>query len=83
MCWLNTPKRGYEACGTSGMKAGLNGALMCSISDGWMDEVSWKETGWILPEEKTSEALYDFLEREVVPVFYRRQKARAATGFRE
>lgn len=70
--WLNTPKRGFEACGTSGMKAGLNGTLMCSISDGWMDEVDWKGIGWILPEEKTADALYDLLEKEIVPAFFNR-----------
>lgn len=68
--WVNTPERGKEACGTSGMKAGLCGALMCSISDGWMDEVDWAGTGWVLSEEKTAESLYGFLEREILPEFY-------------
>ena len=68
--WVNTPERGKEACGTSGMKAGLNGSLMCSISDGWVDEVSWSGVGWILSEGKTAESFYDFLEKEIIPEFY-------------
>jgi starch phosphorylase len=70
--WVNTPERGKEACGTSGMKAALSGALMCSISDGWMDEVDWKGVGWILPEDKTAEALYGLLEGDITESFYRR-----------
>lgn len=72
--WLNTPERGKEACGTSGMKAGLNGALQLSVSDGWIDEVDWKDKGWVLPPENTAEALYDILEKEVMPEFYSRDE---------
>jgi starch phosphorylase len=68
--WLNTPLRGKEACGTSGMKAGLNGGLQMSSSDGWIEEVNWRKNGWILPEEHTVEAIYDFLEGEVTSLFY-------------
>lgn len=68
--WLNTPERGKEACGTSGMKAGLNGSLECSVSDGWVDEVNWGGRGWILPEENTARVLYDLLEHEILPDFY-------------
>ncbi len=71
--WLNTPFRGKEACGTSGMKAGLNGTLQMSISDGWIEEVKWKNIGWILPEENTASAMYNFLEKEVTPLFYKRE----------
>lgn len=67
--WVNTPERGKEACGTSGMKAALNGALMCSISDGWMDEVDWAGAGWVLSEDKTAESLYAFLENDIIPEF--------------
>jgi starch phosphorylase len=68
--WLNTPELGKEACGTSGMKASLNGTLQCSIRDGWVDEANWEGRGWSLPEEGTAEALYDFLEHEILPMYY-------------
>ena len=47
--WLNTPRRPMEACGTSGMKAALNGVLNCSIRDGWWDEMSTGENGFDIP----------------------------------
>ncbi len=65
--WLNTPELGKEACGTSGMKAGLNGALQCSVRDGWVGEVNWAGRGWIFD---TVEMLYDLLEHEILPCFY-------------
>lgn len=70
--WLNTPIRGYEACGTSGMKASLNGALQFSTSDGWIDEVNADSIGWILPEGATSNVLYDTLENIIAPLYYDR-----------
>jgi starch phosphorylase len=70
--WLNTPIRGYEACGTSGMKASLNGALQFSSSDGWIDEVKIKPIGWELAERNPARALYDTLEHEIAPLFYHR-----------
>lgn len=70
--WVNTPRRGEEASGTSGMKAGANGVLQCSVSDGWVDEVNLEGIGWILPEVDTAAALYQMLETEIVPLFYRR-----------
>src|SRR3989344_275957 len=72
--WLNTPERGKEACGTSGMKAGLNGGLQCSVSDGWVDEVSWDGKGWILTEDNTANNLYYLLENEILPSFYEEQQ---------
>ena len=45
--WLNTPRRGEEACGTSGMKAGINGVLNMSILDGWFDEAAEVSGGWV------------------------------------
>ncbi len=72
--WLNTPELGMEACGTSGMKSGLNGALQCSVLDGWVGEVSLEGRGWSLPSDKdtleTAEILYDLLEQEILPEFY-------------
>ena len=68
--WLNTPLRGMEACGTSGMKASLNGSLQFSTSDGWIDEVDAAPIGWILPEEAAEQAVYDIIEREIAPLFY-------------
>jgi len=81
--WLNTPRRPMEACGTSGMKAALNGALNCSILDGWWDELANGENGWAIPsaegvlDEDRRDALeaaelFDLLEREIVPLFYDR-----------
>lgn len=70
--WLNTPELGKEASGTSGMKAGLNGALQYSVRDGWMGEVDWSDKGWILPEKDTDTELYRIIEQEIVPLFYDR-----------
>jgi starch phosphorylase len=79
--WLNNPLRPYEACGTSGMKAALNGGLNLSIRDGWWDEWSDGENGWDIPSAEGVEdtdrrddleaaALYDLIEEEVAPRFY-------------
>jgi glycogen phosphorylase len=79
--WLNNPLRPYEACGTSGMKAALNGALNLSIRDGWWDEWFDAEFGWAIPsaegvedtdrrDELEAHALYDLIENEVAPRFY-------------
>jgi starch phosphorylase len=81
--WLNTPRRPLEASGTSGMKAGMNGVLNCSVLDGWWAEGYTPECGWAigkgeeyadteLQDEIESKALYDLLEREILPTFYER-----------
>ncbi len=81
--WLNTPRRPLEASGTSGMKAAMNGVLNCSVMDGWWDEAYKPDIGWAigrgeqyddsnLQDDVESKALYDLLEREIVPLFYQR-----------
>jgi starch phosphorylase len=83
--WLNTPRRPREASGTSGMKATPNGALNLSILDGWWDEAYTPETGWAIgrgedygqdeldyQDDVESNAIYDLLEKEIVPLFYDR-----------
>ncbi len=81
--WLNTPRRPQEACGTSGMKAALNGSLNCSIMDGWWDEWFDGENGWAISsaehiddtyrrDELEANSLFDILEHQVVPLFYER-----------
>jgi starch phosphorylase len=67
--WLNTPVRGMEACGTSGMKAALNGALQLSTRDGWVDEVDLDAMGWEVPVTSSAQGIYEALEREVLPLF--------------
>ncbi len=82
--WLNNPLRPLEACGTSGMKAALNGALNLSIRDGWWDEWYDGENGWAIPsadgladpdrrDDLEANALYDLIEKSVAPRFYDRQ----------
>jgi starch phosphorylase len=59
--WLNNPVRPLEACGTSGMKAALNGSLNCSIRDGWWDELFDGENGWGIPtSDEADPAARDF-----------------------
>lgn len=83
--WLNNPRRPHEASGTSGMKAGVNGVLNCSILDGWWDEAFDGDNGWAIgngeeyPDEQAvdqddieSRALYQLLESEILPMFYDR-----------
>ena len=79
--WINTPRRPWEACGTSGMKVLVNGGLNLSELDGWWAEAYTPEVGWALGDGQEhgddpawdaaeAEALYDLLERKVIPEFY-------------
>lgn len=72
--WLNTPLVGFEACGTSGMKAALNGVLPVTTRDGWVDEVDLYKVGWILDSNHLGEKILDVLEYEVVPMYYEKPK---------
>lgn len=81
--WLNTPRRYMEASGTSGMKAGANGVINMSILDGWWDEAYAPEIGWAIgfgedyddfdyQDDVESQAIYNLLEKEIIPMFYDR-----------
>jgi glycogen phosphorylase len=81
--WLNNPLRPLEACGTSGMKAALNGALNVSVRDGWWYEWYDGGNGWEIPsadgvadvarrDELEAQALYELLGKSVAPLFYER-----------
>jgi starch phosphorylase len=83
--WLNTPRRLNEACGTSGMKAVLNGVLHMSVRDGWWDEGYDGSNGWAIgdvvkaatneeEDRADAESAYRILERDVVPMFYMRDR---------
>lgn len=68
--WLNTPVVGFEACGTSGMKAALNGSLPASTKDGWVDEENIYGIGWVLDSEHVNISLLDILEQQILPMYY-------------
>lgn len=83
--WINTPRRPWEACGTSGMKVLVNGGLNVSELDGWWAEAYSPEVGWALGDGnehdddpvwdvKDANQLYDLLESEIIPEFYNRDK---------
>jgi starch phosphorylase len=83
--WLNTPRRYLEASGTSGMKVNFNGGINVSILDGWWDEAFERNVGWAIgrgevysdpayQDDVESAALYDLLEKEIIPMFYERDK---------
>jgi len=68
--WLNTPLIGFEACGTSGMKAALNGVLPVSTDDGWMAEVSFDTIGWKIENVNSSDYLLRLLRETIIPTYY-------------
>ncbi|MBM7772690.1 starch phosphorylase [Actinokineospora baliensis] len=88
--WLNNPMRPLEACGTSGMKAALNGGLNLSIRDGWWDEFYDGSNGWAIPtadgitdpvrrDDLEAAALYELLGSQVAPLYYDRDAAGVPT----
>jgi starch phosphorylase len=90
--WINTPRRPWEACGTSGMKVLVNGGINLSQLDGWWAEAYRPEVGWAIGDAQThtddtvwddrdAGTLYDLLEREVVPQFYARDAAGMPTAW--
>ena len=90
--WLNTPRRPWEACGTSGMKVLVNGGINLSELDGWWAEAYTPEVGWALGDGQEhdhdptwdaieAEALYDMLENEVIPEFYTRDEQGVPTAW--
>ncbi len=90
--WLNHPRRPLEACGTSGMKAAINGGINCSILDGWWDECFDGSNGWAIgtreaddePEvrdRKDAESVYRLLEDEITELFYRRAESGVPEGW--
>ena len=82
--WVNVPRPPLEACGTSGMKAALNGVLNCSVLDGWWDEAYDGTNGWAIAshpmpdvevqDSQDASALYDIIEQEAIPSFYDRDE---------
>lgn len=83
--WLNTPQAGKEACGTSGMKAIWNGALHCSIKDGWWAEAYREDAGWApdsgeiydneaMQDQQDAAVLYSMLENDIIPLFFSRNE---------
>jgi starch phosphorylase len=90
--WINTPRRPWEACGTSGMKVLVNGGINVSELDGWWAEAYTPEVGWALGDGQEhgddpawdaaeANALYDLLEREVIPEFYARDESGVPTAW--
>ena len=83
--WLNTPRRPFEASGTSGMKPPLHGGINCSISDGWWVEAENNQNGWTIGSDRSADnedeqdrldaaSMYDLLEHQIIPSFWNRNE---------
>ncbi|NJO05560.1 MAG: glycosyltransferase family 1 protein [Chloroflexaceae bacterium] len=92
--WLNTPRRPYEASGTSGQKASLNGAPNASILDGWWPEAYNGKNGWAIGEEREymnqdeqdwndAQSFYHIFENQIIPLFYERDEDGIPNGWLE
>jgi glycogen phosphorylase len=90
--WINTPRKPWEACGTSGMKVLVNGGLNISELDGWWAEACSKDVGWGIDESngdnseeendaKEAKRFYDLLEEEILPAFYERNESGIPEGW--
>jgi len=88
--WLNNPRRGEEACGTSGMKAAMNGVLNLSILDGWYDEAYEISGGWAIGDREPyfeeqdaihASNIYYLLEHEIAPLFYAQAEGSLSTDW--
>ncbi|HEX2964859.1 MAG TPA: alpha-glucan family phosphorylase, partial [Syntrophorhabdaceae bacterium] len=90
--WINTPRRPWEACGTSGMKVLVNGGLNLSELDGWWDEAYTPDVGWAIGDRSEhgtdeswdaveADALYSLLENDIIPEFYRRDRNGVPPGW--
>jgi glycogen phosphorylase len=90
--WLNLPRRPLEASGTSGMKAAANGAINCSVMDGWWREAYDGTNGWAVGEDKDyynemeqdgldAESLYRILQDDLVPLYYKRDESGLPTDW--
>ena len=73
--WLNTPVVGSEACGTSGMKASLNGTLALSTKDGWIYEVDTSQIGWDIDTNSVEKSILDVLQYDILPKYYSEDKS--------
>jgi starch phosphorylase len=88
--WLNNPRRGEEACGTSGMKAAMNGVLNLSVLDGWFDEAYEMSGGWAIGDREAysedqdaihATNIYYLLENEIVPLYYAQSEGGLSTDW--
>jgi glucan phosphorylase len=72
--WLNTPVIGFEACGTSGMKACLNASLPATTDDGWVHEANLFRIGWTLDSDHITSSILDALEKDIIPLYYEKKE---------